>query len=429
MSPEATQPHAPQKESTGSAEILASNSVPSPAALSLAQTPQNPATPSVLLTVPQSTKPRTLIQWLKAWAWRITAGYFCVHSAILIVAGRDLLSGAESRIVTGFINALSYLGFAPVHVSHLPLVFKAMWLLAITEFSPVQLIGFLLYSLVFPFTVLGAWIYRKTLRDTDSSAATPAPSSGASFPLNSLLTALLAGWFVLYGGSSSRAPNLAGFLFSAALFLALIYQALDKTSPIDESDTAFFSSAAARGLLIISSLFKTAAEQPPKTKLAVASALKIHGFVIRCFRRIGICIHSRKGRERIAMAMLLEYIVFLAFVATSAILMWALAIKAAVPSEQALPLTTALQVSASHFFPGIQDSSVSVPWWAQFGPAFTSWILFVVYIGPVGSALPMQQEAFLKRLAPSRPVFKLIGRVWRLYRNFLTALENTLPPK
>src|ERR1700677_3473874 len=127
------------------------------------------------------------------------------------------------------------------------------------------------------------------------------------------------------------------------------------TSPIDEQDTAFFSTAALRGILIVTKAFKTATDELPKTKLQVASMLKINGFILYGFRYLGVLIHGRKGRGRIAMIMLLEYVVFLVLVAASAILVWALAIKAAVPSEQALPLTAALQISSSHFLPGIQD--------------------------------------------------------------------------
>lgn len=221
-----------------------------------------------------------------------------------------------------------------------------------------------------------------------------------------------------------------GFLLSLALFFTLVYQALDRTSPIDEQDAALFSKAALRGILIVTNAFKKATEAPPKTKLVVASLLKVNGFIVGKIRYLGVLIHGRKGRERIAMIMLLEYIVFLVLVAVSAILFWALAIKAVVPSEQTLPLTSALRISASHFLPGIQDSSSTpLPWWTAFGPALTSWVLFVVYIGPVGAALPVRQEALLKRLTPSQVLFLQLGKLWHLYRKFLKALEKDLPDK
>src|SRR5207302_3173889 len=139
-------------------------------------------------------------------------------------------------------------------------VFLATWLLTIAAFSPVQvLIGLPLYVLVFPFTVLGALLFHRVLNaDTPPSANAPGLQPARRSPLTRLWAALLVGWFLLYSGSSSRGPNLAGFLLSLALFLALVYQALDKTSPIDEHDTAFFSSAAVRGILVVTNLFKKA---------------------------------------------------------------------------------------------------------------------------------------------------------------------------
>jgi len=279
-------------------------------------------------------KPKTLVAHMKAWAWRFTAGYFWLHSALTVIAGRDILSGTETAITTKAVAVLSFLGFAPVNVGHLPLVFLVIWLLAITRFSPVQLLIFLpLYIVIFPVTVLLVLVYRKTLKAATSPNpdVQVAPEFVRRFPFASLSAAMLVGWFVLYSGSSSRGPNMAGFLFALALFFTLIYRALDKTSPIDEQDTAFFSVAAAKGLLMLSNLFKKATEEPPKTQLAIASALRIHGMIIGGYRQLGILISGRKGRERIAMVMLLEYIVFLVLVAVSAILFWALAIKAAVP--------------------------------------------------------------------------------------------------
>ncbi|SPE44286.1 exported hypothetical protein [Candidatus Sulfotelmatobacter sp. SbA7] len=125
------------------------------------------------------------------------------------------------------------------------------------------------------------------------------------------------------------------------------------------------------------------------------------------------------------MFMLVDYIVFLILVALSAILFWAFAIKVAVPSEQLVPLTAALRASASHFLPGISDSAhTQLPWWAEFGPALTSWVLFVVYIGPVGAALPVRQEDFLKRLVPLHKAFRMVGQLWHVYRRFMKEQEK-----
>jgi hypothetical protein len=217
------------------------------------------------------------------------------------------------------------MGFAPVNVGHLPLVVLAIWLLTITTFSPVQLlVGLPIYVAVFPFTVLIVSVYHKALK---SPSNTTVPEATKHFPVASFSAAMLVGWFVLYGGSSSRGPNLVGFVLALVLFFTLVYRALDKTSPIDEHDTDFFSKAAIRGLQIIANAFKRVTEDPPKTRLAVAGSLRTTGFMVRAFRYLSVWIHGRKGRERIAVIMLLEYMVFLVLVAVSAVLFWALAIR------------------------------------------------------------------------------------------------------
>src|ERR1700722_2399572 len=166
-------------------------------------------TPTASIQPSEVAKPKTHMARVKAWAWRFTAGYFWLHSVLTIIAGRDLLLGTETVITTRAVALLSSLGFAPVNVGHLPLVFLAIWLLAITTFSPVQLlVGLPLYIIVFPVTVLGAWFYRKTMKAaTSPNASASAPQPARHFPLASFSVAMLVGWFVLYSISSSRGPH------------------------------------------------------------------------------------------------------------------------------------------------------------------------------------------------------------------------------
>ena len=92
----------------------------------------------------------------------------------------------------------------------------------------------------------------------------------------------------------------------------------------------------------------------------------------------------------------------------------------AAPAEATLSLGTALRVSASHFFPGISPPSLTtLPWWAEFGSALTSWVLFVVYIGAVGSALPGRQQEFVKHLTPIQGAFRKSVKLWHVYRRFM----------
>ncbi|MFZ0863666.1 MAG: hypothetical protein WCA27_13480 [Candidatus Sulfotelmatobacter sp.] len=236
----------------------------------------------------------------------------------------------------------------------------------------------------------------------------------------SVAVSLLVAWFLLYGGSSSRRPNLVGCVISGVVFLAFAYRALDKTSPVDEQDTAVFAQWALRGVVIMRNAAQRAIDNPPKNKLEAASALRTNGFLIQPFRYLTVVFRGRRGRDRIAMIVLVEYIVFLVILAVSAILFWALAMRTAIPSGQIISLRTALRLSASHFLPGITElSPVPLPWWAEFGPSLTSWVLFVVYIGAVGAALPVRQEAFLKHLTPLHKTFRKVVQLWHIYRRFM----------
>jgi len=230
---------------------------------------QSPAAQSVPEIPSASNIPvKGLAGHMKAWAWRLTAAYLWVHSILTVFAGRDLLAQLETATTTRVIGFLSHLSFAPVNAGHLRLVFVLTWLLSITEFSPIQLlIGFPLYVIVFPFTVLIRLIFRRALKAAPAgqSVFEDAPKLKKGLPLASCSAAFLVGWLLLYGGSSSRGPLLVGFALSGALFLTLAYRALDKTSRLDEQDTALFSGLAIRGIMVVTNAFKRAVQTPPKT--------------------------------------------------------------------------------------------------------------------------------------------------------------------
>jgi hypothetical protein len=361
----------------------------------------------------------------KAWAWRFTASYLWVRWLLTIVNGRNLLTGAEGMAANRIGALLSLVGFAPSSGPHLGPVLVGLWLLLITGFSPIQLLaGLPLYILFFPFSVMVVLIFRKALKKsvatTQQSDIVPLPKTRRGFPVLPVAITFLVVWFLLYGGSSAQRPNVMGCIISAIIFLALAYRALDKTSPIDDGDTVALSRWAMRGLLTMKNAAQKAIDSPPKNSLEAIAALRMNGLFIKPFRCITILFKGRRGRDRIAMIMLIEYILFLIILAVSAILFWALAIRTAVSNGQAVSLATALGISASHFLPGIATvSPVSLPWWIEFGPALTSWVLFVVYIGPVGAALPLRQEAFLKQITPLHKDFRLVAKLWHVYRKYM----------
>jgi hypothetical protein len=155
----------------------------------------------------------------------------------------------------------------------------------------------------------------------------------------------------------------------------------------------------------------------------VEADIRMTRFIVKPFRWVRIVFRGRRGKDKIAVMMFGEYIVFLLILAASAILFWALAPKATVTSTNALSLGTALTISASHFLPAInRPNPSSLPWWADFGPAAKSWVLFVVYIGLVASALPLRQEDFSNRLAFTRQILNLTVQLWHLYRRIVRVL-------
>jgi len=336
-----------------------------------------------------------------------------------------VLAGAESATANKISALLSSVGFAPSSALHLGPVLVGIWLLLITSFSLIQLlIGLPLYIIVFPFVLLIVLIYRETIKEASNQPqqgnVVPLPKRKRGFPVVPVAGSFLVAWFLLYGGSSARGPNLIGCIISGVVFLAFSYRALDKTSPIDAKDTAVFSLWALRGLVIMRNAAQKFVDSPPKNRLEAASSLRLNGFIIQPFRYLTVVFRGRRGRDRIAMLMLVEYIVFLVILALSAILFWALAIRTAVLPGHVVPLTTALGLSTSHFLPGITEMSpIPLPWWSEFGPALTSWVLFVVYSGAVGAALPPRQEAFLKQIAPLHNSFRLIGKLWHVYRRHM----------
>jgi hypothetical protein len=362
---------------------------------------------------------------VKAWAWRFTASYLWVRWLLTILNGRNVLAGAENAAANKIGVVLSFIGFAPSSGQHLGRVLMGIWLLFITSFSLIQLLlGLPVYVIVFPFVLLIVLIYRKELKEAPNqiqqSNVVPLPKRTRGFPVVPVAGTFLVAWFLLYGGSSARGPNLMGCVISGAVFLAFAYRALDKTSPIDEKDTAVFSLLALRGLIIMRNAAQKFVDSPPKNNLEAASSLRLNGFFVMPFRYLTVIFRGRRGRDRIAMLMLVEYIIFLIILALSAILFWALAIRTAVLPGQVVPLTTALGLSASHFLPGISEMSpIPLPWWSEFGPALTSWVLFVVYIGAVGAALPPRQEAFLRQIAPLHKSFRLVGKLWHVYRRHM----------
>jgi hypothetical protein len=352
-----------------------------------------------------------------------------MHWVLSIVSGRDMLAGIESATANKVVTLLASMGFAPTNAANLPMVFIATWLLLITAFKPLQLfIGLPLYVIFAPFAFLIVTVFHrfwKRVREKSRADTLQVSIPKRRFPLASLTIVLIFGWLLLYGDSSARGPNIVGCVVSGVLFATLTYRSLGKISPIDERDMALLMLRATLGQQNIMKTLQDAVHKPTENRRQVAFRLRMTRLAMSPFRRIRVVFRGRRGKDRIAMLMLGEYILFFLLLAASAILFWAFALKVAVTPQMVLSLPTALTISASHFLPSINTSSpVTLPWWVQFGPALTSWVLFVVYIGPVSSALPVRQEDFMNRLKPIRNDFTIVVKLWYIYRGFMRRLDK-----
>jgi hypothetical protein len=384
-------------------------------------------------TLGPSAPRKTITARLKSWAWRCTASYVWLHWLLFILVDADVIRGLEGKTTAHVVDVLSSFGFAPVNADYLPRVLRWVWVLLITGFSPLQVaLGLPLYIVSFPLTTLAYLLFRKVLKVAQSN---PPPQSRpglrpkrSDVPLATLASCLLLGWLILYGSSSSRRPILVGLALSGVLFVTLAYQAFERVGPSEETDTAVLGDWASRGLQTVANLSQKAVSAPPKTKLEVASALRVNGLLFeKPYRCATFFFRGNRGKGRVALIILAEYVVSLLFLAVSAVLFWAFVMRAMAPPE-AISLVESVRMSAAHFLPGMKppSSPYSLPWWVEFGPATTAWVLFVLYVGPAASALPRQQEDFIRRMQPTYRVFRKITLLWGKYRRSMESAGRGL---
>jgi hypothetical protein len=129
------------------------------------------------------------------------------------------------------------------------------------------------------------------------------------------------------------------------------------------------------------------------------SEMKIIRFYRRILLRVARWGRSAKGKRRLYMLILAEYIVSLVVVTLAAIFFWALLIS--ISASESVPLADALSLSTEGFFPPIggTESTPDIPFWARIGPSATSFLLFVLYIGLASSLVRDRQRLASRELA------------------------------
>jgi hypothetical protein len=361
----------------------------------------------------------------------LTAVYVWARWLLFFATGKDVFAGVETALANKVTTFLTSTGFAPANADYLRPVLKWGWFLLVVGFAPHQLVGMAIYILVFPITLIVFLLFREHVKNATTTSQPDARPGLArkprEMPMVSLASFLLIGWFFLYGGSVSQRPTIVGLLISAVLFLVPGYGAFQRVTPVDQTDVAIFSDLASKGTNLVVSAFTRLKDSPPKSKADAAVALRMYVWIDKIYRIPTRFLRGKRGRARVAVVVLTEYVTYLLVLGVTAILFWAFVIRIAVGAAN-MSLLAAFKVSSSHFLPGVHaDFHGVLPWWAELFPAATAWVLFVLYVGPAASALPRNQEELVRRIGPVYREFRQITLSWAKYRHVIRRLTNRLP--
>ena len=353
------------------------------------------------------------LSWrIKSYCWRATAIWCWLHIVSSIAFRKDEFRRVEVITVHGLEKILRVLDFSPGKLDLLPLILKAFWVLCISNFSAIQMVGLCLYIAVSPITFLALGLKpnlsTQYLANKEKEGAKPSAVQ-VGFHSQSFLVASLIVWFSLYGSSASKGPIISALLLTGALLMVRLSKATPYTTTEEVGDgnpSTWLSRFAWR-------YFLNTAEQLVNKKLTVAqlnSSVKTQRWILRKLRYLSIFLRGRVGKRRASLLVLLRYIYDFALLGALLVLFWALYIKLTL-SPHPLITKDALIASASHIIPGVQEvNAVSLNKTLEILIPFSGWIMFVVFIGPVASMYPAYQDRYLKRVEADYNVIRVARR-------------------
>jgi len=375
---------------------------------------------------------KRISSYVKSYAWRLTASYLWFKILVLFLGWHTDFEHFESGLVNRFVEFLSSIGFAPVNTINLLTVMKVGWILIITGFKPLEILWLLgPYTVTFPIWVPVAIAYRYFSKG-ETSTSNEEGEEKERFRLLALCTSLLVWWFLLYGGASTQRQIIPGVVFAGIILLILSFRLFLRTKPAGEAKLTLFRWLLEAGPVLLrmqaTRLDKVERGEYKKKKDLQVDAKLAH-FSRKLLARITQFTRGERARDRISLVVFVEYLVSLIMVAASAVLFWALVMKALAPTQ--LPFLTCLHLSVSYFLPGIQnpDSNFTLPLWSVIGPAATAWILFVLYIGPAASLLPDKQKATIRGLSKVHETYRRITIIFGKEGRVMKRLAENLPDK
>ena len=363
----------------------------------------------------------------KRTSWRITGLYFWAMVLARLLGFTANGAGAAARTAA----FLSSIGFAPVDPNNLAMIAKIGWALIVTSFKPIEMIGLVFYIVFFPTFPLVFYLTHGIDSSQNSKEADDAnrqlgliASSSRRLAIPVCGLSLLA-WFLLFGDTSARRPMILGAILSGALFFLFAARAFQRVRPAHEPDPNFLRVAKLTGVVFLKSCSKQIKDETIKTKTAAIVIRRFNAPFGWFYRRLAIWTRGKRGRNRIYLLVLTEYVASLILLAATMIFFWALADKAML-SPTTAPLKYFLGLVSSAIFPGIPAYTppAGLPKMMLIGPSITAWVLFVLYAGPASSNLPMRQNAYAHNVETSHRVFRSLTVGYSKYVKCLRELEK-----
>ena len=380
---------------------------------------------------------RTIRIWrarliLKQSAWRLTGFWLWARLLIHLFGGGTFLRKFDAGLFSRILEILKDLGFAPGHVPLLPFLLRLLWVLCITSFSWLQIIGLTLYVFFWPLVLFFYFrhgsafkaTYDKEMEKAQRLRTRPNRAVGTYFLISCLIV-----WFVLYGDSSLRAPLIVAIVLIGTLFIVRVYQALAYTAPYVSSRMGpidrYIESVLAQFRKGITDL----AEKRTVDLNSISASVRTWNIYYRVLRFLSRWLYGRSARNRAALFVLIRYMLNLCLLGALAILFWALVIR-----YYSLPditgMVPALLASSARVIPGIPEpNSLKFPDWIKVSTSITAWMIFVLYAGPVASLFPVLQDRFVKqtsnlygRLRIARKT--LYGPLYPLHKLFQFMRDN-----
>jgi hypothetical protein len=369
---------------------------------------------------------RRLTNFVRQWAWRLTGMFVWFR----IIGWRiDSTTSLNNRLTAYLMSA----GFTPINTAHFATMIKIGWVLVITAFKPLEIVGLAMYLFFFPiaplFWYLNRGIANRTTTPPRSSAFGSKDQRRLAIPVCSLL---LLGWLVLFGNTTARNPAIAGAILSGALFLLFALRAFQRVRPVYETESPLFRNflraLQAGATALVDSVDKQIKENSFKTRDSAIISSRFQRLPRRFLHSLAVATRGRAARNRIYVFVLGEYLLSLLLLASSAILFWAMADKAVLTPSN-LPLSDFVALSATSVFPSaVQPTPTpALPKLMLLAPSITAWILFVLYVGPASAIVSYRQEAYARSLAEAYRSLRKLPVMFSPRIRRLEALARTLP--